>query len=107
MNKLCPALSTNFHFPETTFCRLFASTWFRISQIQAFLKNIQIQASQEESAVRKKRYPTFSTDFHMYNNPPSIIILSNPELAKFKRAWRILKLDFLHNDAPREQISFH
>lgn len=53
MNKLCPVLSTNFHFPETTSYRLFASTWFRISQIQAFLKNVQIQASQEESVVRK------------------------------------------------------
>lgn len=32
---------------------------------------------------------------------------SSPELAKFKRTWQIFKLDFLHNDAPREQISFH
>lgn len=32
---------------------------------------------------------------------------SSPELAKFKRTWQIFKLDFFHNDAPREQISFH
>ena len=34
-------------------------------------------------------------------------IRSNPELVKVKRTWQIFKIDFLHNDVPREQISFH